>query len=335
MGKPDTDTRAFLRDAALRPGGALGNWGLLRTFFFIAEAGSITGAARMLSISQPSVSASLQRLEELLGQRLIDRSGRRFVLTAPGQVLYAETERMFRAAERAEERLSQQSSGLTGLIRIQTVTGGRSPAFDEALRLMHTRHPAASFRVDIASSQVVIRNVAERIVPFGICLMLRPFSGLDCRLILRAEYGIYCGREHPMFGRSDIRIEDLRHEGFIGFACTEEGSAPEPHQVLRVATGLGDRMVGSSTDITEVMRMTAAGLGITILPLPVGEPEARAGRLWRVDVDMEPLWADLFLISNPAARLTETERAFAAIADEVLHNAPRDSVILPGTPAAG
>lgn len=327
MGKQDSDTRAFLRDAAARPGGALSNWGLLRSFYHIAEAGSITGAARLLSVSQPSVSASLQRLEELIGQRLIDRSGRRFVLTAAGQVLYGETERMFRAAERAEQRLTQQSSGLTGAIRIQTVTGGRSPAFDEALRLMHERHPAASFRVDVASSQVVVRNVAERILPFGICLMLRPFSGLDCRLILRADYGVFCGREHALFGARGVAINDLRHEGFIGFACAEEGSAPEPHQVLRTAAGLGERLVGSSHDIAEVIRMTIAGLGITILPLPAARAEVEAGNLWQIELAHIPLWADLFFITNPAARHTETERAFIEIFDEVLQSATPGSVI--------
>lgn len=327
MGQHDISKRAFLREASARTGSDLSNWGLLRTFYFVADSGSITAAARRLSISQPSVSASLQRLEDQIGQKLINRTSRDFALTAHGRVLFTETERMFRAAERAGTLLAQQTSGLTGQVHVQTVTGGRSPVFDETLRLMHQRHPAVSFRIDISSSRQIIRNVAERVVPFGICLMLRPFSGLDCRLILRAEYGIFCGREHPLFGRRDIKLDDLRHEGFIGFACSEEGNAPEPYLVLRTATGLGENTVGTSSDIAEIIRMISVGLGVGILPLPAAKTEVQNGNLWRLAAGKLRLEADLYFITNPEARLTETESVFLATFTEALAMAPRGSVV--------
>lgn len=322
MVRQNSATRQFLRDAVSAPAGRLANWGLLRTFYFIAEEGSITGAARRLSISQPSVSASLQRLEDHLGQQLIDRRGRRFALTGPGRLLFAETEQMFRAVERAEERLAARTSGLTGQVHIQTVTGNRSPLFDESLRLMHQRHPSVAFKVEVASSHAIMRNVADRIVPFGICLMVRPFAGLVCRLILRAEYGIVCGREHPLFGRSDVTLADLRHEGFIGFSCTEEGNAPEPLIVLRMGAGLGGNVTGTSSDFAEVVRMTVAGLGITILPLPAIEADIAAGQLWQFPIEDARLSADLYYISSPGAKLTAAEHRFCEVFDEVLSAAP-------------
>ena len=315
------------------PRADLSNWGLLRMFHFVADSGSITGAARRLSVSQPSVSAALQRLESQVGQKLVNRNSRQFVLTAPGQVLFAETTRMFRAAARAEALLAQQTSGLTGEVHVQTVTGGRSLVFDETLRLMHQRHPGVSFRIDIASSRQIIRNVVDRVVPFGICLMLRPYSGLDCHLILRAEYGIFCGREHPLWGRQDVTLEDLRHTPFIDFACSAEGSVPEPYLILRTATGLGENTVGVSTDIAEIIRMISVGLGVGILPLPAAAPAVQSGTLWRLVAGKVRLEADLFLVTNPGARLTETQRAFLATFSQVLARTDPDSILQSREPA--
>ncbi len=335
MNKPDTPALpATPAKSTTPPRADLSNWGLLRMFHFIADSGSITAAARRLSVSQPSVSAALQRLEGQIGQRLINRSSREFVLTPPGQVLFAETTRMFRAAARAEALLAQQTSGLTGQVQVQTVTGGRSLVFDETLRLMHQRHPGVSFRIDIATSRQIIRNVVDRVVPFGICLMQRPYSELDCHLILRAEYGIFCGREHPLWGRRDVALDDLRHTPFIDFACSTEGSVPEPYLILRTATGLGENTVGTSPDIAEIIRMISVGLGVGILPLPAAAPAVQAGTLWRLAAGKVTLEADLYLVTNPAARLTETQRAFLTTFQEALARADPDSIVQNGGASA-
>ena len=331
MNRPDTPALPPTPARPTAPPRAdLSNWGLLRMFHVIADSGSITGAARRLSVSQPSVSAALQRLESQIGQKLINRSSRHFVLTAPGQVLFAETTRMFRAAERAEALLAQQTSGVTGEVHVQTVTGGRSLVFDETLRLMHQRHPGVSFRIDIASSRQIIRNVVDRVVPFGICLMHRPYSGLDCHLILRASYGIFCGREHPLFGRRDVTLEDLRHTPFIDFACSAEGSVPEPYLILRTATGLGENTIGTSTDIAEIIRMISVGLGVGILPLPAAAPAIQSGSLWQLATGKVRLEADLYLVTNAAARLTETQRAFLTTFSQVLARTDPDKILQSG-----
>ena len=57
------------------------NLNLLRSFCAIADERGISSAARRLSLSQPSLSLALRRLEESLGCRLVHRDSRRFVLT--------------------------------------------------------------------------------------------------------------------------------------------------------------------------------------------------------------------------------------------------------------
>lgn len=308
------------------PRGRLSNWGMLRTFHYIASEGSITGAARRLAISQPSVSAALQRLEDVLDHQLVERGARRITLTRHGQILYAETQRIFRAVQRAEERLRSDGGSLTGQLRIQVVTGSASGLFNDALRLMHQRQPGVRFRIDVDSSHKIVRNVAEQVVPFGVCLMVQPAPGLDCRLILRAEYGIFCGREHRLFGATDVTLSDLREEGYIGFACSEEGDAPEPLITLRNSHGLGHNIRGNSADFAEVCRMVVAGLGISILPLATVRQTLRDQQLWQFPIKDCRLRADLYFVSNPQAQHAPAELAFLEVMEGVIASAP-DAII--------
>jgi len=66
------------------------DWNLLRSFVVLAQSKSITEAAHKLRLTQPSVSATLKRLEDRVGKRLIDRKPGHFKLTQAGEVLYRE-----------------------------------------------------------------------------------------------------------------------------------------------------------------------------------------------------------------------------------------------------
>jgi len=63
---------------------------LLRVFVVVAEAGSVTAAAKRLYLTQPAISAALRRLHEAVGAPLFARAGRGIALTARGTRLYAE-----------------------------------------------------------------------------------------------------------------------------------------------------------------------------------------------------------------------------------------------------
>lgn len=300
------------------PAGSCDNWGLLRSFYYIASEQGVTRAARAQGVTQPSVSAALQRLESRMGQPLVQRGQRQFELTPAGQVLFSEVEKMFEASLRAEEKLKSLHSGLVGTVKVQLVTGARSDLIDEILRLMHQRHPAVVLDIQIAPSHTILHNVASGIVPFGVCLMLRPLSRLRCKLLLRARYGVFCGAEHPLFGRTDVTLNELRDMPFISFSCDAEGRAPEPMIALRDSTGLGRNISGTSGDFNEVCRMITAGLGIGVLPVHAVRRELQDETLWQLNLPGAELHADMYFVTDPARHFSPAEQTFLDIATEVL-----------------
>ncbi len=78
----------------------------LRSFVTVAEQGGVTRAAAALNLTQSAVSMQLKRLEELLGQDLLDRSGRRIALTATGELLLTYARRLVALNDEAVGRLT-------------------------------------------------------------------------------------------------------------------------------------------------------------------------------------------------------------------------------------
>jgi DNA-binding transcriptional LysR family regulator len=317
------------------------NWNLLRTFLVIAEEKSITKAADRLLVRQPTVTAALQKLEETLGARLIQRDSRRFVLTSRGEALRKECLEISRRVERIGELVAAGEDGLTGTVRILAVTQMTLPALDRALERMHRMHPSVTASISVANSLEIARSVSQRSAPFGFCLLQKPLAALDCRLLMREVFGIYCGRSHPLYGRTDTPLDDLREEPFVGFACGQEGGALEPMVALREGAGLGVRTSGLSADLGEVQRMIAAGIGIGILPVAAAEPAVERGLLWRLPDVGAGLGADLYFLTNPEMQLSPAEAAFQEIFREVAFDGEglpgeRDAVsaVTPRPPAA-
>ncbi len=293
---------------------------MLRTFLIIAEEGSITRAAERLLLRQPTVTSALQKLEETLGCQLIQRDSRHFVLTSQGEALREECIEITRCIERIGTELSFEKNELTGLIKILLVTHIPVPALDHAMRQMRNTYPLVTIQIDVANSQDVIRNVAQKYTPFGFCLMQKPISTLDCQFLYREHYGIYCGASHPLYGHTNIDIKELKKEAFIAFGCSQQSNALEPMISLHNGAGLGAWTVGSSPNLEEVHRMIAAGIGIGTLPCEVVHYDVMGGRLWLLSTLDGSLGADVYFIQNPEMKISPAEKAFLDIYKTALYD---------------
>ncbi len=80
----------------------------LRSFVTVAETGGVTRAAGQLHLTQSAVSMQLKRLEEFLGQSLLDRSGRGVALTAQGEQLLSYGKRMLDLNDEVWARMNNQ-----------------------------------------------------------------------------------------------------------------------------------------------------------------------------------------------------------------------------------
>lgn len=94
------------------------NFTHLFAFYEVARAGSLSGGAQRLRVSQPAVSREVRELEERLGVLLFDRLPRGVTLTYAGRLLYGYAERIFTLAEAARSEMKEVAGLSTGHLKI-------------------------------------------------------------------------------------------------------------------------------------------------------------------------------------------------------------------------
>lgn len=94
---------------------------LLRAFVHVAESGSISAAARVLGLSQPTLSRRIQALERSVNAPLIRRDTHSMSLTETGRMLLPEARTLLAMAERAAQNLIAERDGLQGHLRIVSI----------------------------------------------------------------------------------------------------------------------------------------------------------------------------------------------------------------------
>lgn len=298
------------------------DWNLLRTFMVIVQEGSITAAAQKLSLKQPTVSNALRRLEQCLGRKLVERGPRVFEVTLQGQALYRESLDMFGSVNRLSMMLREMTEVVQGHVSITMASHVTCPLLDETLSEFHRLHPKATLSIAITSSSETIEAVVSKRTSMGICLVNRKHPGLEFTQLYREHFGFFCGPQHPLFGKKDIALADLRGERSVSFQTDQLTDVLRPVAMLRAEAGIDEDVVGISTNLEEVKRMIIAGLGIGPLPVHVVERDVRDGQLWRLPPYDSPPAIDIFLARNLKARLNSAEMEFVRLLSERIEQTP-------------
>ncbi|MEW5422894.1 LysR family transcriptional regulator [Amorphus sp. 3PC139-8] len=288
------------------------DWNLLRTFIVLAESRSVTEAARKLRLSQPSVSTALKRLETRIDKKLIERAPGHFRLTHAGELLYREAVDIRGAIFRLTTLVRDVTDEVQGHVKIAVASHVVCPIFDAALAHFYARHPKATVSIDVHSSHDAVAAVTGRSASFAICLVRERNPKLEYSRLYREFFGLFCGPPHPLFGRSGLKHGDLAGHASVSFETDRLHDVLRPVTLMRAEANLGERIVGTSSNLEEVRRMIIAGLGIGPLPVHVAKGDVEAGLLWHLPPYDKMPEIDVHVVWNPRANLNRAEQALLA-----------------------
>ncbi len=131
----------------------------LRSFLAVAEQGGVTRAASTLNLTQSAVSMQLKRLEEMLGIALLDRTGRRVALTAPGEQLLSYARRMIALNDEVVGRLTEDH--YEGELTLGVPHDIVYPVVPRVLKSFNTLFPRVKVQLR-SSSTVKLREALAR-----------------------------------------------------------------------------------------------------------------------------------------------------------------------------
>lgn len=132
---------------------------VLRTFVSIVDLGSFTKAGELLGRTQPAISLQIRRLEEAVGCRVFDTSGRSCQLTPDGEILVRYARQMLCLNDEAVARLKGQSTA--GVIRIGLPVDYANSFFQRVLTNFMAEHPDVEIEVMCDVSSHILRLLNE------------------------------------------------------------------------------------------------------------------------------------------------------------------------------
>lgn len=187
----------------------------LKSFFWVARLGSITQAARQLSLSQPTVTAQIKALEELHDVELFERQSGRLAITDAGLKLLPQVERLLLQAAQIESDLRQAGTTHQGQLRL----GATAPYYVlDIIKRYQTALPQVDISIQSGNSRQMIQCLAE----YQVDLATSSHLDSDPRL-LRVELGrdplaLVVHAKHPLSrfaGQGKVPLQELSAETFI------------------------------------------------------------------------------------------------------------------------
>src|ERR671923_775512 len=170
----------------------------LQAFCAVVDRKSFSQAAEQLGVTQPAVSLQVRALEDRVGQRLLDRSGRRVEPTEAGKRLYRNAQRMLQLEETLLSDVAAADQGrLTGTLQIGASTGPGAHLVPLLLCEFQRAHADLRVALSIWDTQAVIDRVAEREVELGVVGALRRQRSLVFEPLARDEIVLAVPPDHP------------------------------------------------------------------------------------------------------------------------------------------
>ncbi len=257
----------------------------LRYFQGIAQHGSFTAAARVLKVSQPTLTVAVKHLEEELRTTLFHRSREGVKLTRTGQELLDHAAQIFALLDRAEERIVGLESDEVGRFVIgchESLGAYFLPAF---LRGFLGAAPGIEVTLWNGTSAAVTEAVAARQVDFGLVVNPRPHADLVLVPLFHDAVDVVVAASTLPGGRALSREEAYTRlrEGPLVFAG-RVGQATELLGRLAAESLLPTRRL-SCGDLELVKSLALEGVGVALLPRRVAAYGQR-GRLVRLHPEL-------------------------------------------------
>ena len=201
---------------------------VLRYFLTIAREGSITNAANVLHVTQPTLSRQIHDLEEELGQRLFVRGSRNMSLTSEGMILRKRAEEIISMVDKTEAEFHSMSNVVSGDIYIG---GGETEAVKLIAQIvceLRTAYPEIHYHLYSGNAEDVTERLDKGLLDFGLLIQPADISKYDYfNIPARDTWGVIMRKDIPLAKKETIRKEDLLNVPLI---CSRQVISEERHR---------------------------------------------------------------------------------------------------------
>ena len=230
----------------------------IEVFNAIMLTGSVSGAARLLHVTQPAVTQTLQHAELQLGYVLFTRQRSRLVPTSEAQALYPEVQKLVSQLESVRRLAGGLRAGQRKALRLLIVPSLAVRALPDALRQFRRRHPDVAVSVRMLHSHEITQAIALREGDVGIVYGATQHPAVQHVAVATGR--LVCVSLRPARGadrRTTVELAELMRSGFIRIDERDPLGAMLAEQCVR----LGLEPAGGLTAQTHHIAMVLAEQG--------------------------------------------------------------------------
>lgn len=244
------------------------NLDLLRSFFAIAEFGSLSKAAEQLHVSQSTLTRQVQGLETEIGGQLLERGHSGVALTAAGHVLLEGMRPVVARADIVVSEARKLALGQSASLRIGYLMSAAGEYLNPALAALRRSHPETKVRlVDLSPGEQItaLRRGELDVVVLG---NINPAVAREffVRRIATLPVVVAVPETHALALADGIALADLRRELFVGANPDDvPGFNSWIIQLCRRA-GFRPKIVENADGLTQTLSLLVAENAVTLLP---------------------------------------------------------------------
>ncbi|MGB8857115.1 MAG: LysR substrate-binding domain-containing protein [Burkholderiales bacterium] len=282
-------------------------WNQLRIFEAVARCNSFTRAAEELFVVQPTVSAQIKLLSEIVGMPLFEQVGKKLYLTQAGQTLYATCNELFDTWARFEMAAADLQGLKKGSLRIAIVSTAKY-FVPRMLGPFCKMYPGIDVALEIANRDDIVERLANNrddlyimgVPPADFAVETHPF--LENPLVIIAPY------DHALAGKKKIPLSRLEQERFIS---REKGSGTRiTADDFFAANNIRLNIKMELSNNEAIKWSVAGGMGIAVLSQHAMIMEPMLDKLAVLNVQGFPIHAAWYVVYPAGKKLSVLTQTF-------------------------
>jgi DNA-binding transcriptional LysR family regulator len=280
----------------------------LKIFSDLVESESFSRAAKLNGITQSAVSQQLRSMEKHFGVLIVDRSQKQFRLTREGQKLYSSSKDILHLYDKLGSELQEMKKVISGTIHISTIYSIGLHELPPYIKHFLQEYPSVNCRVEYRRSNLVYEDVLHNAVDLG--LVAYPIKNRQLEIIPFQEdqLVIICSPNHPFSKRSEVSVEDLPGNKFIGFD-QDIPTRKATDQLFRESK-IDCEPIMEFDNIETVKRAVEIDAGVAFVPETTVMQEVRQGLLCSLRLKDRKLARPLAIIHRKGRVLTPAIKKF-------------------------
>lgn len=241
----------------------------LRYIVALADHRHFGRAAAACSVTQPTLSAQVKKIETTLQAAIFERSSKSVHVTPLGAEIVEESRRVLDAMDKIADLAGRSRETLAGPLRLGVIPTLGPYLLPWLVPPLHAAFPRLQLVLREVKTSDLVEELAKNQLDCGILAAPLPVSGLSSSPLFEEPFWVVMPRGHALAAKTRVRVEDLEGERVL---LLDEGHCLRDQALSICQRGGADAAQDArdgdfrATSIETLRHMVGAGMGLTLLP---------------------------------------------------------------------